>query len=114
MKLPQRRQFLYLAAGLGGAAALGGAASRLAAQAQWDDRARALQLQVLRLQAEAAAGKIGSFISAIEHQVGSTTEQPVSAATIEQRRFDQVADPTPPRAAAVKSRGGERRGKVGT
>jgi hypothetical protein len=27
---------------------------------------------------------------------------------------DQVADPKPPRAAAVKSRGGERRGKVGT
>src|ERR1700704_2262321 len=27
---------------------------------------------------------------------------------------DQVADPKPPRAAAVKSRGGERRGKFGT
>ena len=27
---------------------------------------------------------------------------------------DQVADPKPPRAAAVKSRGGERRGNVGT
>src|SRR5262249_58087671 len=27
---------------------------------------------------------------------------------------DQVADPKPPRAAAVKSRGGERHGKVGT
>jgi hypothetical protein len=27
---------------------------------------------------------------------------------------DQVADPKPPRAAAVKSRGGERRGKAGT
>jgi hypothetical protein len=27
---------------------------------------------------------------------------------------DQVADPKPPRAATVKSRGGERRGKVGT
>ena len=27
---------------------------------------------------------------------------------------DQVADPNPPRAAAVKSRGGERRGNVGT
>ena len=26
---------------------------------------------------------------------------------------DQVVDPKPPRAAAVKSRGGERRGKVG-
>ena len=26
---------------------------------------------------------------------------------------DQVADPKPPRAAAVKSRGGERRGNVG-
>jgi hypothetical protein len=27
---------------------------------------------------------------------------------------DQVADPKPPRAAAAKSRGGERRGNVGT
>src|SRR6185295_5565637 len=27
---------------------------------------------------------------------------------------DQVVDPMPPRAAAVKSRGGERRGKAGT
>ena len=27
---------------------------------------------------------------------------------------DQVADPKPPRAASVKSRGGERRGNVGT
>ena len=27
---------------------------------------------------------------------------------------DQVADPKPPRAAAVKSRGGERRGNAGT
>ena len=27
---------------------------------------------------------------------------------------DQVADPKPPRAAAVKSRGGERHGNVGT
>ena len=27
---------------------------------------------------------------------------------------DQVADPKPPRVAAVKSRGGERRGNVGT
>src|SRR5688500_3401382 len=27
---------------------------------------------------------------------------------------DQVADPKPPRAAAAKSRGGERRGKAGT
>ena len=27
---------------------------------------------------------------------------------------DQVADPKPPRAATVKSRGGERRGNVGT
>jgi hypothetical protein len=49
---------------------------------------RALQLQILRLQAEGAAEKIGLFIKEIENQMGWTTQLTWSSATIEQRRFD--------------------------
>src|SRR5262249_13514860 len=77
-KLPHRRQFLYLAAGLGGAA-LGGAAI-------WP-AVRALQLQVLRLQAEVVAAKIDQFIGEIESQIHWTTLLPWSAETIDQWRF---------------------------
>ena len=41
-------------------------------------------------QAEAAAGKIGQFISEIESQVGWTTQLPWSSGTLEQRRFDAL------------------------
>jgi hypothetical protein len=49
---------------------------------------RALQVRVLRLQAEGAAEKISNFIKGIESQVGWTTQLPWSAGTRDQRRFD--------------------------
>ncbi len=47
-------------------------------------------VRIQREQAEAAAGKIGQFISEIESQVGWTTQLPWSASTLEQRRFDAL------------------------
>jgi len=47
-------------------------------------------VRIQREQAEAAAGKIGQFISEIESQVGWTTQLPWSAGTLEQRRFDAL------------------------
>jgi GAF domain-containing protein/HAMP domain-containing protein len=47
-------------------------------------------VRIQREQAEAAAGKIGQFISEIERQVGWTTQLPWSAGTLEQRRFDAL------------------------
>src|SRR5215813_7830280 len=85
MKLPHRRQFLYLA-GLGGAAALGGAATWLAAQAQQ----RTLQLQVLHLQADVVAVQIHQFIGEVERQMGWITQLLWSRDTLEQRRRDAV------------------------
>jgi hypothetical protein len=82
MKLPQRRQFLYLAAGLGGAV-LGGAAAWLAAPRA---ERRALQLQVLRLQAEVAAAKIDQFVGGIERQIGWITQLPWPAQAIDKWR----------------------------
>jgi two-component system NtrC family sensor kinase len=60
----------------------------LAARAQQSDQVLALQMRILRLQAEAAADKIGQFIREIESQVGWTTQLPWSAGTLDQRRFD--------------------------
>jgi hypothetical protein len=45
-------------------------------------------MRVLRLQAEAAATKIGQFIKEMESQIGWTTQLPWSAGTLDQRRFD--------------------------
>ena len=51
---------------------------------------KASLVRIQREQAEAAAGKIGQFISEIESQVGWTTQLPWSAGTLEQRRFDAL------------------------
>src|SRR5262245_44887622 len=51
---------------------------------------KASLVRIQREQAEAAAGKIGQFISEIESQVGWTTQLPWSASTLEQRRFDAL------------------------
>ena len=76
----RRREFI---------AALGGAAAwPMTGCTQQDDRVRALQMRVLRLQVEAAAKMIGQFIKGIESQVGWTTQLPWSAGTLDQRRFD--------------------------
>jgi len=47
-------------------------------------------VRIQREQAEAAAGKIGQFVSEIERQVGWTTQLSWSAGTLEQRRFDAL------------------------
>jgi signal transduction histidine kinase/CheY-like chemotaxis protein len=49
---------------------------------------KALLIRIQREQAEAAAAKIGQFISEIESQVGWTTQLPVSVGTTELRRLD--------------------------
>src|SRR6516164_6413179 len=51
---------------------------------------KASLVRIQREQAEAAAGKIGQFVSEIESQVGWTTQLPWSASTLEQRRFDAL------------------------
>ena len=51
---------------------------------------KASLVRIQREQAEAAAGKIGQFISEIESQIGWTTQLPWSASTLEQRRFDAL------------------------
>ena len=51
---------------------------------------KASLVRIQREQAEAAADKIGQFISEIESQVGWTTQLPWSAGTLEQRRFDAL------------------------
>jgi two-component system NtrC family sensor kinase len=80
----RRREFI---AGLG-IAGLGGAAALLVARGQQNGRVRALQLQILRLQAEGIAETIGHFINETENQIGWTTVNSWSESTIEQRRFD--------------------------
>src|SRR5215211_155071 len=49
---------------------------------------KASLIRIQREQAEAAAAKIGQFIKEIESQVGWTTQLPLSAGTLDQRRFD--------------------------
>src|ERR1700751_4817819 len=51
---------------------------------------KASLVRIQHEQAEAAAGKIGQFISEIESQVGWTTQLPGSARTLEQRSFDAL------------------------
>jgi len=66
----------------------------LAAHAQQEDRTRALQTRILRLQAEAAASTIGQFIREIESQISWTLLLPWSADAMnlrtEQRRSNAV------------------------
>jgi len=67
----------------------GAAAWPFTARAQQQgDQVRALQIRILRMQAEAVAAMIGQFIREIEAQVGWTTQMPWSPRTFEQRRFD--------------------------
>jgi hypothetical protein len=77
----KRREFITLIAAVT-------AALLLAAHAQQDDRVRASEIGILRLQAESAAGKVGQFIKEIENWIGINTQLTWSASTIEQRRFD--------------------------
>src|SRR5580693_2428740 len=51
---------------------------------------KASLVRIQHEQAEAAAAKLGQFITEIESQVGWTTQLPWSAGTIEQRRFDAL------------------------
>lgn len=79
----KRRDLLLL---LGGAATVWPAA----ASAQQSDRERALMNRILRLQAGSAALKVNEFFRDIESHLGWTVQLPVSAATINQRRFDAL------------------------
>jgi signal transduction histidine kinase len=47
-------------------------------------------IRIQREQAEAAAAKIGQFVTEIEGQIGWTTQLPWSGGAIEQRRFDAL------------------------
>jgi two-component system NtrC family sensor kinase len=77
----RRREFIIV---LGGSAVW-----PLVARAQQQgERVRALQIRILRMQAEAVAAMIGQFIREIEAQVGWTTQLPRSASTFDQHRFD--------------------------
>src|SRR5450759_3889512 len=51
---------------------------------------KAALIRIQHEQAEAAAAKIGQFITEIESQLGWTTQLPWSAGSIEQRRFDAL------------------------
>jgi two-component system, NtrC family, sensor kinase len=57
---------------------------------------KASLVRIRREQVEAAAGKIGHFVSEIESQVGWTTQLPWSASTLEQRRFDALTQISSP------------------
>ena len=76
----RRRDFIV---GLGGAAAV--AALLLLATRAQHNRVRALQLQILRLQAVSAAYQISTFIREIENQLGLIAQLPWPAGIVDQR-----------------------------
>jgi hypothetical protein len=73
-------------AGLGGAAAAAAAFGLLATRAQ-HNRVRALQLQILHLQAVGAAYAISTFVREIESQLGAIAQLPWPAGVIDQQIF---------------------------
>src|SRR5215510_13493068 len=53
---------------------------------------QAALIRIQREQAEAAAAKISQFIKEIESQLGWTTQLPMAACTVEQRRPDALLE----------------------
>src|SRR5215467_9744759 len=84
----RRREFITALVGAAAAAPL--ILWLLVARVQQGDQVRALQIHILRLQAEDAAAKSGYVINEIVSQVGWTTQLPWSVGTMEQRRFDAL------------------------
>jgi beta-lactamase regulating signal transducer with metallopeptidase domain len=59
-------------------------------QANGQPDIRALRSQVLLMQAEGIADKLAQFIKESQNQVGWTTQLPLTAGSIDQRRFDAL------------------------
>jgi hypothetical protein len=58
--------------------------------AKAEPEVRALRSQILLMQAECIADKLAEFIKENQKQVGWTTQLPLTAGSIEQRRFDAL------------------------
>jgi beta-lactamase regulating signal transducer with metallopeptidase domain len=65
-------------------------ADRQLLQANGQSDVRALRSQILQMQAEGIADKLAQFIKESQNQVGWTTQLPLAAGTIDQRRFDAL------------------------
>jgi beta-lactamase regulating signal transducer with metallopeptidase domain len=68
----------------------GFSANRPLLQANGQQDVRALRSQILLMQAEHIADKLTQFIKESENQVGWTTQLPLTAGSIDQRRFDAL------------------------